>query len=184
MTDISASDRSELFHLIPTPDECLTVARAGVASRSRTTSRTPNAIGMTASTFIVVTGNPAISCSWELETGGFASPSHDGFALALWDEVNNIVKSVTNVWMSRQRDVATAKKQVVRSFPAGNAHPAPMLDWRGARSARNGPWRTLIQLCKITALWARYHFFRRGPGELTPRADFWRALIELKQGSD
>jgi hypothetical protein len=56
--------------------------------------QSPIAIGMTASTFIVVTGNPAISRSLELETGGFASPSHDGFALALWDEVNNIAKSL------------------------------------------------------------------------------------------
>jgi hypothetical protein len=31
----------------------------------------------------LLAGNPAISCLLQLETGGFASPPYDGFALAL-----------------------------------------------------------------------------------------------------
>jgi hypothetical protein len=80
---------------------------------------------MTASTFIVVTGNPAISSLLELETGGFASPSHDGFALALWSEVNRIPKRTANVWMNRQYAVANAKKQMVRSFRRAKRATSP-----------------------------------------------------------
>jgi putative hydrolase of the HAD superfamily len=62
-----------------------------------------------------VAGNPAISRLLQLETGGFASPPYDGFALAL-RPVDPTGKTAAIVWSNRQLDVATGKKELVLSF--------------------------------------------------------------------
>jgi len=82
-----------------------------------------------------VAGNPAISSLLQLETGGFASPPYDGFALAL-RPVNLSETTAAIVWSNRQLDVATGKKELVLSLATrevrGRAHCASA----AARSGR------------------------------------------------